>query len=583
MSQLTRGALLPSLLALLLFPAPLLAQAGVVPQALQEAAESAAKNHAAQPAPARGSAAAAAAAKKKGKPGAVAPQPPATPPICQGDYASALPPEVASRVVDSKEQFIYAVRSTATYERVYYGRDGKLRKQYLRAVAHGTAFALRVVNGETLLVTNEHVASRPDVTDEEHTVDGIPPGAKKVREQLKIVRDESDDYEPGHLPLTKVLSDPAADLAVIKAKKILPVMPFRLGRSGALRAGNLAQVRGFPLGAFPALSQGKVINPYTEDTDKAWSHHDFVIDALLSSGNSGSPVFAISCHTGEPELVGVFHAGYTDATALNVVVAIDQLKEELETLKVVKRDLAGARLEITAADRDTLIEELLEAPAHQLIIPFGGRAVEVVLGEPTTLRFSILEEEYPLGLQETMALIDHSASGFGTLDAVSWLMDHESVEVPVGALDADTREHFERLYDGLWHQLLSVNDYRIRAARGRASADAFADAQAVRSRLKKKVNDQKELLGLCAYDADRAGVPASRPSVAAAAVAAPAAGAPPPAGAPFSPGALPTPSARAAPAPAAAPAGAATATATPPAAPASGGAPGATPPTGAPH
>ena len=550
MSHRSRRASLLLLLTLLALPAPLLAEGGVVPQALQQAAENAAKNRAAQPAPAKSAApGSAAASKKKPKPGVVAPLPPAPPPLCAGDYASALPPEIASRVIDSKEQFIYAVRSVTTYERVYYGRDGKLRKQYLRAVAHGTAFALRVVNGETLLVTNDHVASRPDVTDEDHTVEGIPPGAKKVREQLKIVRDESDDYEPGHVPLSKILSDPAADIAVVKAKKVLPVMPFRLGRSGALRAGNLAQVRGFPLGAFVALSQGKVINPYTEDTEKAWVHHDFIIDALLSAGNSGSPVFAISCHTGEPELVGVFHAGYTDAAALNVVVAIDQLKEELETLKVVKRDLSGARLEITAADRDKLVQDLLEAPAHQLIFPFGGRAVEVVLGEPTTLRFSILEEEYPLGLQETMALIDHSASGFGTLDAVSWVIDDDAVEVPVGALDADTREHFERLYDGLWHQLLSVNDYRVRAAKGRASADAFADAQAVRSRLKKKVSDQKELLGLCAYDADRAGLPTSHAPTAAAATAttAPAASttataapaAAPAASGPASPGAQP--------------------------------------------
>ena len=540
MSHRNRRAPLPLLLALLAAPAPLLAQAGVVPQALQQAAENAARNQAAQPAAARGdkpvASGAANATKKKARPGVVLPPPaPVPPPLCAGDYASTLPAELASRVADSKEQFIYAVRSVATYERVYYGRDGKLRKQYLRAVAHGTAFALRVVNGETLLVTNDHVASRPDVTDEDHTVEGIPPGAKKVREQLKIVRDESDDYEPGHVPLTKILSDAAADMAVVKARKVLPVMPFHLGRSGALRAGNLVQVRGFPLGAFPALSQGKVVNPYTEDNDRAWSHHDFVVDALLSSGNSGSPVFAISCRSGEPELVGIFHAGYTEAAALNVVVAIDQLKEELETLKVSKRDPAAARLEITAADRDRLVQELADAPSHQLIIPFGGRAIEVVLAEPTTLRFSVLEDEYPLGLREAMALID--TSGFGTLDAVSWMIDDQPIEVPVGALDADTREHFERLYDGLWHQLLSVNDYRVQAAKGRASADAFAAAQAVRSRLKKKLADQRELLGLCAYDADRAGLPTSR----AAALA--ATGGPPPTGALPGSGASPTPAA----------------------------------------
>src|SRR5260370_294533 len=109
---------------------------------------------------------------------------------------------VGRRASDHKgDPFVFAIRNTATYEHVYYGRGGKLRKEYLRTVVHGSGFALRVQSGETLLVTNEHVASRPEVTDDEHAVDGVPPGSKKVREQLKIVRDEADDYEPAPVAL----------------------------------------------------------------------------------------------------------------------------------------------------------------------------------------------------------------------------------------------------------------------------------------------------------------------------------------------------------------------------------------------
>src|SRR3954470_5654544 len=294
--------------------------------------------------------------KTPAKPAVTAPAPP--PPLCAGDYADALPAEKASAIADGgKEPFVFAIRNTTTYEHVYYGRDGKLRRSYLRSVTHGTGFAYRVVNGETQIVTNEHVASQPDVTDDEHPVESVPTGSKKVREQIKIVRDETDDYEPGHVPLTKLLSDPQGDIAVLKARKQLAVMPYRMGRSAALRAGNLVQVRGFPLGAFAALNSGKVLNPITHDSERAWNHVDFMVDALLASGNSGSPVFAISCHTGEPELVGVYHAGYTDAAALNAVVAIDQLREELDTLKVPKREsmLHG---EITAQDRDRLVKQL---------------------------------------------------------------------------------------------------------------------------------------------------------------------------------------------------------------------------------
>src|SRR3954463_11304238 len=334
--------------------------------------------------------------------------PPAPPPLCAGDYADALPVEKASSIVDAvKDPYVFAIRNTATYEHVYYGRDGKLRRAYLRSVVHGTGFGYRVVNGETQIVTNEHVASQPEVTDDDHAVEGVPTGSKKVREQLKIVRDENADYEPGHVPLVKLLSAPQANIAVLKARKPLAVMPWRVGRSGALRAGNLVQVRGFPLGAFAALNSGKVINPSTVDSERAWNHVDFMVDALLAQGNSGSPVFAISCRTAQPELVGIYHAGYTDAAALNAVVAVDQLREELETLKVPKRDPGGLR-DVTAEDRDKLVKQLFAEPTHSLTFPFAGRSVVATLIDPQMLRFSILDDDFPLSTQESLGLVDRS-------------------------------------------------------------------------------------------------------------------------------------------------------------------------------
>ena len=459
-------------------------------------------------------------AKGKNKPPKTQPKPaaatPAHPTLCSGDYADGLPPEKASAILDTaRESFVFAIRNTATYERIYYGRDGKLRRAYLRSLVHGTGFAYRILNGETHLVTNEHVASQPEVTDEDHSVDGVPTGSKKVREQLKIVRDETDDYEPGHVLLTKLLIDPQADIAVLKARKVLPVMPYRVGRSGALRAGNLVQVRGFPLGAFAALNTGKVLNPLTHDTERGWNHADFMIDALLASGNSGSPVFAISCRTSEPELVGIYHAGYTDAAALNAVVAVDQLREELETLKVPKRDPAGAHNEITAQDRDRLVKQLLAETTRSLTFPFGGRSVVVVLSDPQTIRFSILDEDYPLSTRETMALVDRGANGFGTLDLIVVPVDGQSTEAPAQALEGDVREHFDKLYESLWRQVLGVADYRARLAKGRLSADAFAEAQAARARIRKRTPEQKELLNTCAFESDRANFGATRVQAAA--------------------------------------------------------------------
>jgi serine protease Do len=459
----------------------------------------------------------------KVRPKKPAPPPPATQkPLCEGDYSDAVPAAIASQVLDgAREQFVFAVRNTATYEHVYYGHDGKLRRNYVRSVIHGTAFSYKVREGETLLVTNQHVAERPEVTDDEHQVDGVPTGSKKVREQLKLVRSEDDDYEPGHVPLVRVLSDAPADVAILKAHKLLPIMPFRFGRSSALRPGNLVQVRGFPLGAFSAVNVGKVVNPYTEDTEKGWSHADFVVDALLSAGNSGSPVFAISCRTSEPELVGVFHAGYAEAAALNVVVAVDQLREELEMLRVPRRD-AALHAEITAHDRDRVVKLLSADRSHAVTFPFGGRAVMAQLSDSGTLRFAVLDEDFPMVSREALALVDRARSGFGTLDAVVVLVDGAPAEVPATALEPDLREHFEKLYDALWHQALGVIDYRARLLRGRQSADAFAQAQQARARLRKRSAEQKEQLGLAIFDTDRVG------TVAKSAAAAPGAPRPPP-------------------------------------------------------
>ncbi|MFN2548466.1 MAG: serine protease [Myxococcales bacterium] len=442
---------------------------------------------------------------KAKKPPAKPPAVQSPPPLCNGDYADALPAEKANVILggENSQPFVFAIRNTATYEHVYYGHDGKLRRAYLRSVVHGTGFAYRVLNGETQIVTNDHVAGQPDVTDEEHPVDGVPVGSKKVREQLKIVRDENDDYEPGHIPLAKVMADPQADIAVLKARKQLAVMPYRMGRSSALRPGNLVQVRGFPLGAFAALNSGKVLNPMTVDTERGWNHTDFVVDALLNSGNSGSPVFAISCRTAEPELVGVYHAGYTEAAALNAVVAIDQLRDELDTLHVPKRDPAGSH-DVTAQDRDRLVKQLFADATRSLTFPFGGRSVVVTLVDPQTLRFSILDDDYPLVVQESMALVDRSPNGFGTLDGIAVSVDGQATEAPAQALDQDVREHFDRLYDSLWRQVLGVVDYRARLVNGRVNADAFADAQAARQRLRRRQAEQKEILNICAFEADRA-------------------------------------------------------------------------------
>jgi len=117
------------------------------------------------------------------------------------------------------------------------------------------------------------------------------------------VRDERDDFEPGQIVLTRVAVDPLLDAAILKTNQKLTIIPFRVGKSAGLRQGNMVEVRGFPLGVMQAVSSGKVVNPYDRDQEQGWDHVDFVIDALLSEGNSGSPVLAVSCDIRDAESI----------------------------------------------------------------------------------------------------------------------------------------------------------------------------------------------------------------------------------------------------------------------------------------
>ncbi len=103
---------------------------------------------------------------------------------CSGAYAddfAALSP--TAREAEQKPQsqsWVYAIRTTATYECLSYAGDGNVRRVRRKALAHGTGFGYRQQNGETYILTNQHVAEWPPVTDDEHKVEDVPPGCKRV-------------------------------------------------------------------------------------------------------------------------------------------------------------------------------------------------------------------------------------------------------------------------------------------------------------------------------------------------------------------------------------------------------------------
>src|SRR5207302_7415913 len=136
-------------------------------------------------------------------------------------------------------------------------------------------------------------------------------------------------------------------------------------------------------------------------------------------------------------------------------------------------------------ERERLVRELSSEPTRSLTFPFGWRAVVVTLRDPGTLRFAVLDDDYPLSTREALTLVDRAQTGFGTLDAVIAGGDAPA-EVLLSAYGPEVRDHFDKLYDALWAQLLGVLEYRQRILRGPSNADAFAEARKLRARLRKR-------------------------------------------------------------------------------------------------
>lgn len=431
---------------------------------------------------------------------------------CEGAYGDTL--QLMSLRARQTEQgphgqYSYLVRSSARYECPFFGPDGKLRRRHIPASQLGTAFAYEVSGNETFLLTNDHVASWPEVTDGAHRVDGVPEGCKRLDDKVRIVRDERDDFEPGQIQLARVAVDPLLDAAILKAPQRLNVLPYKVGKSASLRQGDAIRVRGFPLGVMQAVSDGKIVNAYDRDQEQGWDHVDFVMDALLSEGNSGSPVLAVSCATRDLELVGLYHAGYKGHSALNVVVGMDQLVDFMKRKKRVPRALAvDAAGGLGASERARLIAAL---PSNSLpLFDFGGVVLRVE-AKDQELIYHAYGKQFPLDDRRVLVIEDipragafgevgrlfvpEAAPGPGPIAWRAW---------PPSALGVEERELLTRTVDSIHAQILRALDYRAALAnlssaenrrRGRELSRAIARDTAAARDLANALTDMADRLG----------------------------------------------------------------------------------------
>ncbi len=443
--------------------------------------------------------------------------------ICEGEYSDTLQVQsVRTRDLEqgARGQYSYLIRSTAKYECPFFGPDGKLRRRRVQASELGTAFAYEVSGAETYLLTNEHVAVWPEVTDSLHRIEGVADGCKRVEDKLRIVRDERDDFDPGQIALTRVAVDPLLDAAILKAGQRLTVLPYKVGKSAGLRQGNAVAVRGFPLGVMQAVSSGKVVNPYDRDQEQGWDHVDFVVDALLSEGNSGSPVLAASCKSRELELVGVYHAGYKGHGALNVVVGIDQLTDFMKKKRRLPRAIAseGSPGAPGLVERGRVKDAL--AAGTLPLFEFGGLTVRVEINDGVLL-YHLYGRQFPLDDRRIVVIEDLLKTGaFGELGRMWVLGPTGWREWPPAALGADERDLLARVVDTIRLQLLHTLDYRHALAnpasaderrRGREVSRTIARDTPVARDLSNSLLETADRLSSAGREASPAGASASSP------------------------------------------------------------------------
>lgn len=398
-----------------------------------------------------------------------------------GEYADSFQPlseQVREFERDPANRYTYCIRATATFECLSYGADGDIRRQQRRSVAHGTGFGFREQGGETLLLTNSHVATWPRVTDTRSPVTDVPAGCKLVAESLQIVDNEQDDYSSDDIPLVRVATDDELDAAVVKAKAKLRIIPYRIGKSAALKFGDVVVVRGFPLGAFQAYNTGKVVNPYDVDVFKDWSHVDFIIDAPLSSGNSGSPVLALSTQTGEYELVGLFHASYARANSLNAVVGIDQLREFMLTLKRTKSSANTGDMAQNTARRAEL-EQALASPAFVPFFGFGPLSF-LVRQSGKSFLFEVFSRRFPVDDQRVALIVDQPGpDGAGSLSRV-WLGNEQGYKtLDLAKLAADEQRRLQTVLSRLHALAGSVLRHRMLSRKMGTGRGAQAERSAL--------------------------------------------------------------------------------------------------------
>jgi len=118
-----------------------------------------------------------------------------------------------------------------------------------------------------MLVTTSTSPASPTVTDDEHAVEGVPTGSKKSARAAQDRGDETDDYEPGHVPLAKGAVGHAGGHRRPQDAQAAPGDAYRsaVSRSTSRKPGPVCAASA---GRLRCGEHRQVLNPMTHDSER---------------------------------------------------------------------------------------------------------------------------------------------------------------------------------------------------------------------------------------------------------------------------------------------------------------------------
>ena len=125
----------------------------------------------------------------------------------------------------------------------------------------------------------------------------------------------------------EILVEGATDFAVLEMKKPaeLPFLPYALGDTSTLEAGNITYMTGYVDREYSMIREGIVTR--MEPNDQGWGEGYFLISNGIHFGDSGGAT--IGFRDGVPELIGINCYKHEEHDHAGGVLRIDMIRNEI--------------------------------------------------------------------------------------------------------------------------------------------------------------------------------------------------------------------------------------------------------------